>query len=653
MAKRKVCLVQQGVWRSKAADRLPPMPLACGYLKAAVECDPRLRDEVDVTIVSLPGGETTVDVLRRLLFDQLPDLLGFSVLGWNQDLFGRVADVFRSMSPTGWVLFGGTHVANQAERVFRVLPSVDVVVNGEGEWVFLELLRAWLGGTSPRELQQVRGISFHAEDGTVVTTEPVGRIQDLDKLPSPFLTGALQLTDDRGRFRYENALLETNRGCPYRCSFCYWGGAIGQKVRAFSLDRLREEVDLLARAGAEQIVLCDANFGILHRDEEFIEICIRAREQHGYPRTIMTSWAKDKRKTFYNVVSRMRDAGFHSSFNLALQSLSEGALETMQRRNMRINEWKDLADWLHAQGMAVYGELIWGCPGETCESFLEGYDELARHVTRIATYPLLLLPNTAYVERKEELQLVTWRTNTDDFERVLSHHSMTIAENRRMHGFLFWARVICEHLLLRYIWKPLADCASVTQSRVLLALDEWVLAQTDDAARRLRSCRDRAFNELDLSSDCIERGLQFFFSDPESDELMRRWWREAIGPRVPAECRAVLQDIFHFDWLSRPIYAVEDVDLPREQRDGVPHYVRRHESFDHDVPEALRTFSATGLLDRSRRPTLLDFYYRVGFCNNMALYHNAQNELYFGVAQASSERSVAPAVPALEGQLSH
>ena len=647
MPKKKVWLVQQGVWSAHANDRLPPLPLVSGYLKAAIESDECLHKELDVRIFSFSGGDTLVGVLRRLFFEEVPDVVAFSVLGWNYGLFGRAAETYRLLNPQGWVVFGGTHVANQAGRTFGMFPSVDVVVNGEGEWLFLDLLRAWLGGMSRHELGNIKGISFQDGDGGVVTTPAAERIQDINQIPSPFLSGALALTDGQGNFLYDNALLETNRGCPYSCSFCYWGGAIGQKLRAFSMDRLREEVEVLAHSGAVEIMICDANFGILPQDEEFIEVCIRARERHGYPQRIMTSWAKDKRKSFYRIVERMNAAGFHSSFNLALQTLSNSALDDMKRSNMGINQWQDLADWLHGQGMAVYAELIWGCPGDTFESFLDGYDHLARHVSRIATYPLLLLPNTSYVERKEALGLVTWRGDKDDFERVLQHKSMSIADNCRMHRFLFWARVICEHHLLRHVWHPLYRWASITQSQLLLALDGWLDAQQGDpAAARLRDCRDQAVNGLDVGAENIERGLQFFYADGDADDLMHRWWREAILPQTNVELRGVFLDLFRYDWTCRPIYDPDGGSpLPVEGREGRLCYVRRGVHFDYAIAEMIEQTDGPGLPERPPTPSCLDFYYRTGFCNDIALYHNAHNEQYFGVALPSAECQDRPAAP--------
>ncbi|HSK41037.1 MAG TPA: KedN5 family methylcobalamin-dependent radical SAM C-methyltransferase [Arenibaculum sp.] len=631
MRRKKIWLVQQAVWRARQGGP-QSMPLAAGYFKAVAEADDQVKSEVDVRIFNFNGADTTVAVAKELFFEEMPDMVCFSVMGWNYHLFGRVSETFRQMNPDGVVIWGGPHVAYQAQRAFALFPAVDVIVNGEGEWTFLELLRAYLSGRSKHELDGIRGISFKRPDGTLVETEARERILNLDEIPSPFLNGTLPLTDRNGRFLYDAALMETNRGCPYSCAFCYWGGAIGQKVRAFSLDRLREEIDILGRAGAKDIVLCDANFGLFREDEEFFEICVKAREKYGYPRHIMTSWAKNKGAVFYRIVQRMKEEDFHAAVNLALQSLSEPTLEVMGRKNMKLNDWEELAHWLHQEGLDVYGELIWGCPGETRESFLEGYDQLARHVSRIAIYPHLILPNTTYSNKRGEYGIVTYRSPEHDFELVLSHNTMSIADNRQMHRFLFLARVVTEHLLFRHIWQPLRELAGLTQSRVLLSLDNWLDRQNTPALLELRARRDLVVDTLDPGSANIEAGLQCFFADDGLGESRERWWRDEIVTMVPEELGPFFVDLFRYDWLTRPIYRPTGAaTLPRVTVEGTEYYVRRDVEFDYDIP-------ALGVLLREdpdatieRSPRVMDIYYRTGFCNDMALYHNAHNLAFFGI----------------------
>ena len=106
-------------------------------------------------------------------------------------------------------------------------------------------------GSARHEFDHIPGISFQ-RDGRVVTTPERARIANLDDIPSPFLEGILPFRDKYGKAIYDVALLETNRGCPYSCAFCYWGGAIGQKVRAFSRERLREELESLRPGGRRE-----------------------------------------------------------------------------------------------------------------------------------------------------------------------------------------------------------------------------------------------------------------------------------------------------------------------------------------------------------------------------------------------------------------
>lgn len=618
------------------------MPLASGYLKAAAEAEADLRRATDIRIFNFSGGDPTMKVIGSMFGGEVPEVAGFSIFGWNYHLFGRVSETYRQLKPDGWVIWGGTHVTNQAKRVFDNFPAVDVVVNGEGEFTFIELIRAYLAGRSRHDLGDIQGLSFKGPDGEVVTTPTRPRIMDLDVVPSPILTGAIPTGGNGSGFPYDYALMETNRGCPYACAFCYWGGAIGQKMRSFSTERLSEEVAYLARRGAETITLCDSNFGMLRADEQFLEICVKARERYGFPKNIETSWAKNKGKLFYRLVSRMKEAGFHSSFNLALQSLEEPVLEQMGRKNMKVNDWVDLARWLEKEGMDLYAELIWGCPGETYDSFLAGYDRLSEHVTRVATYPHLMLPNTTYTEKKKEFGIVSWRTAEHDFELVLSHNTMTLEENRKMHRFLFWSRVFSEHLVLRHVWLPLRRVCGMTQSQVLLSLDEWCDRQDDPALVALCALRDQVVESLDPGSRPIEDALHIIYTEPALDPLMERWWDEAVLPQVDAPHRDFFVDLFRYDWVTRPIYKLNPRVEPLAP-DGLSHpglrlveinqeqyYVREGVSFNHDVGKALEAFKRAGTYECTPGPVNLTFYYKAGFCNDMSLYHNAHNQAFCG-----------------------
>ena len=82
----------------------------------------RIRQEMDMRILNYRGGVTLTQMANELFADGAPDVLAFSVLGWNYRTFGCLAETFKQLNPDGWVIFGGTHVANQAERVVPHVP---------------------------------------------------------------------------------------------------------------------------------------------------------------------------------------------------------------------------------------------------------------------------------------------------------------------------------------------------------------------------------------------------------------------------------------------------------------------------------------------------------------------------------------------------
>ncbi|MEU8775817.1 KedN5 family methylcobalamin-dependent radical SAM C-methyltransferase [Streptomyces sp. NPDC048606] len=611
------------------------MPLAMGYMKSTALADERIAREAEIKILNYRGGKTLSSMANEMFRDGVPDVLAFSVLGWNFRTFGSLAETFKQLNPDGWVVMGGTHVAHQGSRVFRMFPEVDVVVNGEGEFVFRDILSARLDGTSPRELGSITGLTYQSPEGLPVKNEDRARIENLDDIPSPFLTGALELTDEKGDFRYDVAIMETNRGCPYKCAFCYWGGAIGQKVRAFSRDRLREELELFAKHQVHTIVLCDANFGLLRSDVDFMDDLIELREQYGFPRALETSWAKNKSKSFFEIVSKMKKAGMRSSFTLALQTLDDNTLNLMNRKNMKVNAWEDLAEWLGKEGLDLYAELIWGAPGETVESFMEGYDKLSRRVSRIACYPMLMLPNTDYTEQKSRYGIISVRGDNDDFEYMLANNTVTFAQNQQMQRFLYWARVVAEMCVLRSTWVGLRELGGITQSEALRSIGSYIEESGDPAAEPLRAAMASAIG----GTGDIAQGVTLFYTDADSRELLLRWWASEIRPKLPAEVAPVVDEIFRFDLLTHPVY--HDPDLPVPPEDALPvvslrgegYHVREDVKLEYDVPAIVAALRADREADLRPSPTSLDLYYRTGSHNAVTSTNHEVIIHYMGMSK--------------------
>ncbi|MGB3442560.1 MAG: KedN5 family methylcobalamin-dependent radical SAM C-methyltransferase [Actinophytocola sp.] len=642
----RVWLVQQGIW----AMSLESMPLAAGYLKATALADPLIAARSEIFIHNFDGEATLFGMANALFGDGAPDVLAFSVLGWNYREFTAIAETFKQLNPAGWVLFGGNHVSGQGDRVLTANPAVDVVVNGEGELTFRELLRARLAGVGPRELHETAGITFRGTAGDIVSTVDRPRIENLDEIPSPFLSGVIPMTDAHGRFPYDVALLETNRGCPYKCSFCYWGGAVGQKVRAFSRARLRAEVELFARHRVHTLVLCDANFGMLPGDRDFVADVVAIREQYGFPRSIEASWAKNKSSVFFDIVKTMKDVGLHSSFTLALQTLDDGTLDLMNRRNMKVNDWEELAAWLSFEGLDCYAELIWGAPGETVESFMKGYDRLSQHVSRVAVYPMLILPNTTYHQDRSRFGMVTVRGNTDDFEHLISHDTMSPGDNQYMHRFIFVSRLVAENPVFRYLWTPLRVLGGISQSSAIRSLMDWFAQDDDQACEPFRTGMVNSFTD----SDVLAPVLVHVYGTDEAKDLLRRWWTTSLRPLVPPRHREVLDAVVDYDLLTLPAYTAPvrapsrryaGEYLPVVDVDGEAYHVLRDVRFACDVPAIVRALRRGESHEPAVRPVTVDLYYKAGADHFLPSTNHEEVLYYMGRTERQVRRLPDRAIP--------
>ena len=92
------------------------------------------------------------------------------------------------------------------------------------------------------------------------------------------------LLDAYGEAHEGTAIIETNRGCPYGCTFCDWGSATLSRIRKFDLERVFAELEWCARNGSTRIGLADANFGIFERDVDIAEKIAELKAQYGYPK---------------------------------------------------------------------------------------------------------------------------------------------------------------------------------------------------------------------------------------------------------------------------------------------------------------------------------------------------------------------------------
>src|SRR6185369_11162088 len=241
----------------------------------------------------------------------------------------------------------------------------------------------------------LRGISYLDADGTFVRTPPVDRMRDLEELPSPFMNGVFDHLVASNPEEQWIGLWETNRGCPFQCTFCDWGSATAAKVTKFEFDRLHGELNWFADHGIKYIFVCDANFGIQKRDVEIAQAVADIRSRTGFPHGFSVQNTKNATERAYQTQKILSDAGLNKGVALSMQSLDPATLKNIKRDNISLETYFELARRFTADKVETYSDIILGLPGETYESFRNGVDKLIRlgQHNRVQFNNLTILPN--------------------------------------------------------------------------------------------------------------------------------------------------------------------------------------------------------------------------------------------------------------------
>jgi radical SAM superfamily enzyme YgiQ (UPF0313 family) len=409
--------------------------------KAAVNASfDRLEREADEAAASLPAGRVPVigvhsnwtsapaglgvviahargyrdgellqsfDFRPRLLWDpdrlqvaaSTPSVFLFSNYVWSSDENLELTEIVKRANPDSITVHGGPDTPKyepDVQRYFADHPGVDIAVHGEGEETFAELLaalRGHVGDGAPdlSVLAGVAGVSYRTADG-VTSTDKRDRIADVDSIPSPILTGIFDGFIPAGPTG--GVALETNRGCPYGCTFCDWGSATLSRVRKFDLDRVFAELEWCARNQIETVGICDANFGIFERDVEIAEKIAELKAKYGYPKLIGNNYAKNTVKHLSKIIEIFTEAGIVAEGKMSMQSFDPGTLSIIRRKNIKVEKYDELSVEFRRNELPLSVDLMLGLPGSTPETFRNDLQACVDRDVRALIQPTMLLPNS-------------------------------------------------------------------------------------------------------------------------------------------------------------------------------------------------------------------------------------------------------------------
>ena len=315
------------------------------------------------------------------------DILLCSCYVWNWEITNFLAKEVKKLNPNCLIIFGGAQVPDFSKDFFKQHPYADIIVHGEGEIVLEEILTEFLNNKDYSKIKGLETKDFR--------NPPQERIDNLDDLPSAYLTNTVwELVDKIDGIRWI-AGWETNRGCPYACTFCDWGSATFTKVRKWEESKIFKEIEWFAKNQIPYIDCCDANFGIFQERDFRIAKKLKdvALKTH-YPERVRPAWAKNSSEKIIPIAKQLQEGGILGAVTLAVQSLDTNTLNIIKRANIKFDAFSELTETFRNNKIPTYTELIMGLPGETLDTFKDGLENIAQtKIDTVFIYNCTILPN--------------------------------------------------------------------------------------------------------------------------------------------------------------------------------------------------------------------------------------------------------------------
>ena len=402
-----------------------------------------------------------------------PHVTAFSVSMWNMNLSLTIAEEVKKRFPECLIVFGGPNVPFNASDFFHQYSFIDVTVRGEGERTFADVLTRFL---ESRDFREIPGISYRdlKSNECIKNVDERPFIKDLDVFPSPYLEGTYDyLLSMNINFQ---TIIETNRGCPYQCSYCFWGkGGLSKQFGFFNLDRIQKIAEWCGIHRIKYVFCADSNFGMFKRDFEIAHYFVEAKLKYGFPEKFRVCYAKNAETTVFETGKLLHKHSMEKSITMARQTNHPVAAYNVGRKNIKMELFNKLQKKYNDEDIPVYTELILGLPGETYESFLAGIEEILQSgiKNQAFVYFCQVYPNTELADEKyrqkfnistiriplsETHAAVRSREIVPEYEEIIiSTASMSVEDWKRM-AVVSWIMQLFHGLKLGfYIMLYLAD----------------------------------------------------------------------------------------------------------------------------------------------------------------------------------------------------
>ena len=376
------------------------MPLGIGFIASYALAQLDNADNAQFRLYADP------DKMLKEIKEWQPDVIGLANYCWNSELAKLVFKQAKKINSKLICVAGGPNFPTEHQECQQYLldnPEIDLYVYFEGERAFADLIKKILAGTELNQLKdepQKGVMSIHSEKNCLVAGPSMPRIIDMDEIPSPYLTGLMDKWFD-GSYA---PCIETARGCPFSCGYCFVGSQrYYDRLASFSVERVKQDLTYIAKRISKYpdvfLAISDSNFGVYQRDEEIAKHISKLQNEFNWPNVFDVNTGKINYGRILRIAALLKN---RMPITSSVQSLNPKTLDVIKRKNLSIDEYKKLNAEIKKQGMRSLTEMIAPMPEETKESFFNGLKIVSNiiGVDRVTSYTTMLLQGTYLASKK-------------------------------------------------------------------------------------------------------------------------------------------------------------------------------------------------------------------------------------------------------------
>lgn len=506
-------------------------PLSIGLVSEFIKAN--VKSPVEISLFKKPSK------LVSYLENNDPDIVMFGNYMWIEKLNCYFSKQIKKKNSKTLIAFGGPNLSIDAfknENFLRENNHVDFLIEGDGEIVAKNIVEAFIENNKDIEKTKLSNIpntiSIEKKNNKVITGGKedfrigVGDIK-LEDIPSPYTSGAMDIFFEDGAI----PLLESNRGCPYSCSFCQQGTTYFSRVRYYDDKRVKDELVYIAKKIKKEkikmniVEFTDPNFGMYKNDILIFNHIRQVQDEYAYPKEVWCSSGKSQPDRIMETAKILKKGSI--MIRATVQSMNEETLKNVARKNLPVNIFKNMA----TEGIEIYSDVMLGLPSETKETHIEGILHLIDNgIDEFSMLQTILLKGTE-MEKDEYINKYRIKTkyrvipecdgiyNLNGNEKRITETEKIIYETNTLpfqdyldcRKFNLLTMIFHNTRLLRPIYKYL-DSKNIKRSEILRKIYKHLNENKNPLNNLLLSFEDATKEELS------EKDL-FFSNDLNLDEI--------------------------------------------------------------------------------------------------------------------------------------